>query len=98
MSISNRRSSRESRRKREKPTFENTVVALEKMGQLLDRARRVFSNFTGANTNPTLQKIEKEMAPKFSAHADTIHLNGPLFARIESLYNDRDKLGLDPES
>src|SRR5258707_1366536 len=44
-----------------KPTFENTIVALEKMGQLYDRVRRVFSNFTGANTNPTLQKIEQEM-------------------------------------
>ena len=82
----------------EKPTFENTIVALEKSGQLLGRARRIFSNFTGANTNPTLQKIEKEMAPKFSAHSDAIHLNGPLFARIETLYNDRDKSGLDPES
>ena len=82
----------------EKPTFENTIVALEKSGQLLGRARRIFSNFTGANTNPTLQKIEKEMAPKFSAHSDAIHLNGPLFARIEVLYNDRDKGGLDPES
>jgi peptidyl-dipeptidase Dcp len=82
----------------EKPTFENTVVALEKMGRLLDRARRIFSNFTGANTNPTLQKIEKEMAPKFSAHSDAIHLNGPLFARIEALYNDREKSGLDAES
>lgn len=83
---------------KEKPTFENTVVALEKMGQLLDRARRTFSNFTGANTNPTLQKIEKEMAPKFSAHSDAIHLNGPLFERIETLYNDREKSGLDAES
>ena len=82
----------------EKPTFENTIVALEKMGQLIDRARRIFSNFTGANTNPTLQKIEKEMAPKFSAHSDAIRLNGQLFARIEALYNDREKSGLDAES
>jgi peptidyl-dipeptidase Dcp len=82
----------------EKPTFENTIVALEKSGQLLGRARRIFSNFTGANTNPALQKIEKEMAPKFSAHNDAIHLNGALFARIETLYNDREKSGLDTES
>ena len=82
----------------EKPTFENTIVPLEKMGQLLDRARRTFSNFTGANTNPALQKIEKEMAPKFSAHTDAIRLNGQLFARIEALYNDREKSGLDAES
>jgi peptidyl-dipeptidase Dcp len=80
------------------PTFDNTIVALEKMGQLLDRARRVFSNFTGANTNPTLQKIEKEMAPRFSAHTDAIRLNGQLFARIEALYKDREESGLDSES
>jgi peptidyl-dipeptidase Dcp len=83
---------------KDKPTFENTIVALEKMGQLLGRADRTFSNFTGANTNPTLQKIEKEMAPKMSAHSDAIRLNGPLFARIETLYNDREKSGLDAES
>jgi peptidyl-dipeptidase Dcp len=82
----------------DKPTFENTIVALEKSGQLLGRARRIFSNFAGANTNPALQKIEKEMAPKFSAHSDAIHLNGALFARVEALYNDRDKSNLDPES
>lgn len=82
----------------EKPTFENTVVALEKSGLLLGRARRVFSNFGAANTNPNLQKLEKEMAPKFSAHNDAIHLNGPLFARIEALYNDRESSGLDAES
>src|SRR5436190_6357304 len=81
-----------------KPTFENTIVALEKMGELLDRTRRVLSNFTGANTNPPLQKFEQEMAPKFSAHTDAIRLNGQLFARIEALYNDREKSGLDAES
>jgi peptidyl-dipeptidase Dcp len=82
----------------EKPTFENTVVALEKSGQLHTRARRVFSAFGSANTNPTLQKLEKEMAPKFAAHADAIHLNGPLFARIQALYDARDSSSLDAES
>lgn len=82
----------------EKPTFENTVVALEKSGLLLSRARRVFSNLAACNTNPNIQKIEKEMAPKFSAHADAIHLNSALFARIEALYNARDSSNLDPES
>jgi peptidyl-dipeptidase Dcp len=82
----------------DKPTFENTIVALEKSGQLLGRARRIFSNFAGANTNPSIQKIEKDMAPKLSAHSDAIHLNGPLFARIETLYQERDKSGLDAES
>src|SRR5207253_10743183 len=65
----------------DKPTFENTIVVLEKMGQLFDRARRTFSNFAAANTNATLQKIEKDMAPKFAAHTDAIRLNGQLFAR-----------------
>src|SRR5437879_2560671 len=82
----------------EKPTFENTVVALERTGRLLDRAEQTFSNLNACNTNPTLQKIEKEMAPKLSAHRDAIHLNGKLFSRIQKLYDGRDKLGLDPES
>jgi peptidyl-dipeptidase Dcp len=82
----------------EKPTFENTVVALERTGRLLDRAERTFSNLNACNTNPAMQKIEKEMAPKLSAHSDAIHLNGKLFARIQELYNNREKLGLDPES
>ena len=79
-------------------TFDNTIVALERSGQLLARVNRVFSNLAGANTNPTLQKIEAANAPKLSAQRDAITLNGALFARIESLYDQRDKLGLDPES
>src|SRR5204863_2640310 len=82
----------------EKPTFENTIVALECTGRLLDRAGRTFSNLNACNTNPTLQKIETEMAPKLAAHQDAIHLNGKLFARVEDLYSNRDQLGLDPES
>src|SRR6184192_1241899 len=82
----------------EKTTFENTVVALERTGRSLDRAERTFSNLNACNTNPALQKIDKEMAPKLSAHRDAIHLNGKLFARIQQLYDNRDKLGLDPES
>ncbi|MDB6052913.1 MAG: Peptidyl-dipeptidase Dcp, partial [Verrucomicrobiales bacterium] len=82
----------------ETPTFENTIVALEKMGQLLSRVRRIFSNLNSANTNPQLQALDKEMAPRFSAHSDAIHLNGPLFKRIEMLYHDREKSNLDPES
>jgi peptidyl-dipeptidase Dcp len=82
----------------EKPTFENTVVALEKTGRLLDRAETTFSNLNSCNTNPALQKIEEETAPKLAAHRDAIHLNGKLFARVKELYDNRDKLGLDPES
>src|SRR3984893_6852329 len=82
----------------EKPTFDNTIVGLDRTGRLLDRAERTFSNLNACNTNPAMQKIEKEMAPKLSAHRDAIHLNGKLFARIEELYNNREKLGLDRES
>jgi peptidyl-dipeptidase Dcp len=64
----------------EAPTFDNTVVALERTGRLLDRAERTFSNLNACNTNPAMQKIEKEMAPKLSAHRDAIHLNAKLFA------------------
>ena len=81
-----------------KPTFDNTIVALERTGRLLDRAERIFDNLNACNTNPELQKIDKEMAPKLSAHRDAIHLNGKLFARIQELYDKRDSLGLDPES
>ena len=82
----------------EKPTFDNTIVALERTGRLLDRAERTFSNLNACNTNPALQKIETEIAPKLSAHRDAIHLNGKLFARIQELYDNRNNLGLDPES
>src|SRR5205807_6804784 len=82
----------------EKPTFENTVVALERTGRLLDRAETTFSNLNSCNTNPALQKIETDMAPKLAAHRDAIHLNGKLFARVQEVYDNRDKLGLDPES
>lgn len=83
---------------KEKPTFDNTIVALEKSGRLLIRANRTFSNLNGCNTNPAMQKIDKELSPKLAAHQDAIRLNGALFARIETLHDERDKLGLDPES
>jgi peptidyl-dipeptidase Dcp len=82
----------------EKPTFENTIVAMERTGRLLDRAQRTFSNLNACDTNPTRQKIEKETAPKLSAHHDAIFLNPKLFARVQALYDKRDSLGLDPES
>src|ERR1043166_5195031 len=82
----------------DKPTFDNMIVALERTGRLLDRAQRIFSNLNACDTNPTRQKIDKEMAPKLSAHRDEIFLNPKLFARVQELYNNRDKLGLDPES
>jgi peptidyl-dipeptidase Dcp len=82
----------------EAPTFNNTIVAMEKSGQLLDRAISAFSAVTGANTNPTLQKIKTIEAPKLAAHADFIFLNAQLFARVSAVYNQRASLNLDPES
>ncbi len=82
----------------DKPTFENTIIALERTGQLLDRAQRTFSNLNACDTNPARQKIDKETAPKLAAHRDEIFLNPKLFARVQALYEQRDKLGLDPES
>ena len=80
------------------PTFANTIVPFEKSGQLLSRAMVVFSSLTASNTNPDLEKIQTEMSPKLSAHSDWIYLNPELFARVNSLHERRNSLGLDPES
>ena len=80
------------------PTFENTFVALEKSGALLNRVSQVFNGVTGANTNDTLQKISELEAPKFAAHQDAIFLDSALFKRVETIYGARDTLKLDPES
>ena len=79
-------------------TFDNTLVALERSGRLLNRVDDVFSNLNGANTNPVMQQVEREMAPKLSAQQDAIQLNPALFARIRTLYDKRTQLGLDAES
>ena len=76
------------------PTFDNTIVALEKSGEVLRRAQIVFGNLTGANTNPTLQALDEEYAPIFAAHSDKIYLNDKLYQRIKSIKED----GLDSES
>ncbi len=81
-----------------KPSFENTIVTMERAGRLLERAERTFSNLNACNTNPEMQKIEKELAPKLAAHRDEIHLNSKLFARVQDLYERRGQLGLDPQS
>jgi len=80
------------------PTFENTIVALERSGQLLGRVGRVFGSLNSTVSTPGLQRIEKEMAPKLSAHSDAIRLNPKLFRRIEALYEQREALKLDAES
>jgi peptidyl-dipeptidase Dcp len=81
-----------------KATFENTLVAMEKAGQLLRRAMAAFGGVAGANTNPVLQKVRSEEAPKLAAHQDAIYLNTKLFARVATIYQQRATLHLDPES
>lgn len=80
------------------PTFENTIVAMEKSGQLLTRVTAVFSNLTASNTNPEIEKVQTDMAPKLAAHSDAIYLDSSLFARVKALFENRDELNLDPES
>jgi peptidyl-dipeptidase Dcp len=79
------------------PTFDNTIVAMERSGRILDRAAQAFSAVVGANTNPTLDKVQEAVAPKLAAHSDSIFLNPRLFARVKSLYDRRAALKLTPE-
>lgn len=80
------------------PTFENTIVALERTGQLLSRAMLVFNCVTGANINDELQKVQTYEAPRLAAQQDAIYLNSKLFARVKAVYDQRASLHLDPES
>jgi len=82
----------------EAPTFENTVAAIEKSGQLLNRVNLVFSLLTSANINDTLQKVQTLVSPELAANQDAIYLNGNLFKRIQAIYRQKDQLKLDPES
>lgn len=72
------------------PTFENTMIAYEKSGAILDRVSAVFFHLSGAHTNPEIQEIESEIAPRLAAHSDNITLHPKLFARIEALWKQLD--------
>jgi peptidyl-dipeptidase Dcp len=80
------------------PTFDNTIVAMEKSGRMLDRVGSTFFNVQGANTNDTLDKIQTTVAPLLAAHSDSIFLNARLFQRVKTLYDQRATLKLDPEA
>jgi peptidyl-dipeptidase Dcp len=80
------------------PTFDNTIVAMEKTGMLFDRVLAAFGGVTNANTNPFLQNVRTIEAPKLAAHQDFIYLNTKLFARVAAIYKQRATLKLDPES
>lgn len=80
------------------PTFDNTIVAMEKTGRLLTRVQKVFFNLNQSNGDEAMQKIEAEITPKLSAHNDSILLDSDLFKRVEAVYAQKAKLKLDPES
>jgi peptidyl-dipeptidase Dcp len=81
----------------EKPTFENTIVALEYSGQLIQKVSDVFGNKMGADTNDELQKIAKDIYPRLSKHSDEIMLNEELFKRVKSVYDQKENLNLKGE-
>jgi len=81
----------------DQPTFENTIVALERSGQALTRVLKVFGTMVSSNTNDTLQDVQREVAPKLAAHGDAIYLNDTLYQRMRTLYERRDALGLSSE-
>lgn len=81
----------------EAPTFENTIVALDKQGELLRRVQIVFGGQNSVNTDDKMQELSKEMSPLLSKYSDDINLNPKLFARVKAVYEQKDKLGLDKE-
>jgi peptidyl-dipeptidase Dcp len=80
------------------PTFENTLVALEKSGRLYARAAETFDGVLQANSNPALEKVDEIESPRRAAHDDAIYLNEKLFARVSAIHKQIDSLGLDAES
>ena len=81
----------------EAPTFENTIVAMDKSGDLLRKVTPVFSGLSSVNNNPELQKIARDISPVMSKHRDDISLNPELFKRVKAVYAQRDRLKLDVE-
>lgn len=79
------------------PTFDNTIVALENSGSLLNRITTIFGNLNSANTNDTLQALAQELAPELSKHNDNIYLNEKLFARVKKIWDTQVSLKLNPE-
>ena len=79
------------------PSFDNTIVAMERSGRMLDRVNNAFNGVVQANTNPVLDKVQSDEAPKLAAHNDAIYLNAKLFARVKALYDTRANLKLDSE-
>lgn len=81
----------------EAPTFENTILPLDKGSEILERVASVFYGQNSANTNDSIQAINRELAPKMSKHSDEIRMNPELFKKVKAVYDKRDSLGLDRE-
>src|SRR5678816_2456832 len=79
------------------PTFENTIVGLERSGRALDRVSNIFGVYSNTMSTPEFQKVEEEMAPKLAAFSDQITQNEKLFKRIAAVYDARDAAKLTPE-
>jgi len=84
--------------KRDMPTFENTLIPLEKAGQTLERVATVFFNKVSSDGNDATAELEEEIAPKLAAHSDAIKLDSQLYWRIKTIHDQLDDLGLDAES
>lgn len=82
----------------EGPSFQNTLVALEGSGELLNQTSAIFFNLSASHTSPEIQAIERDMSPRLAAHSAALFLNAKLFERIDALFQDRANLGLDSES
>lgn len=80
------------------PSFQNTIEALERSGQMLARVQAVFWALTSADSNPARQAVEMELAPRLAAHSDAIYLDKRLFGRVKAVHDRLDGLGLDPEA
>ena len=82
---------------KQKPTFDNTVLAMENSGKLLSKVSTVFYNLNSANTNEEIQAIAKELAPRLSAHNDNIYLNDALFKRVKTIWDNQKNFKLNKE-
>lgn len=80
------------------PTFDNTIVAMERSGQILNRVATVFFSLASTHTSPEIQALQADYAPKLSAHQDAIYLDAALYGRVKTLYGRRAELGLEPEA
>jgi peptidyl-dipeptidase Dcp len=81
----------------EEPNFENTILALDKSGQLLDKVQGVFGPLNGANTNDEMQAAAREITPMMTKHRDAISMNPDLFKKVKAVYDKRKEAGLDDQ-